>query len=647
MEQPIGPEPDFVTVSPRRHRANVMIDASAFIAPTMKARLVLLTKCMKGIAVPISTPIIRHVRLNEGQATKPFFVFEIGEETQREKLFGAGTTDDEGNSVYFIPFTADLHVAEEKRSIDVWSLKYNTTDDDISAALSRYGVVERVSSSLNGKHTMRKATVLFESEAAVESMQQNQVSCVNIGSDTGIVRRLGTSNITFNPELTLKLTNLPRQYTPYDVALLLNNYGKWHGITMPFQPRLGRRLPEAFVFFSNKEQQATLSNQKFVLDDVSGLPKTTSWVSPSTPTCFQCGATDHRRAEGCPQRQHFLAIAEKRRMNNQRIFSKVNTPHPRVTTQVSHGATPVTTRRKPAAAGNVWASGTLPHQQPTQSRAPVTITSVSQTTTSTDRAPAWKLALDTMSVSVNERFQAMQAANAHNFQSLDNTISTLATMIQQLIPGNNVAPAEQVTFTQYAPQHVAIEEDMSMDGNFNTVETEEEEEDDLDTPLERNVAHKNNGKRIAVSAPSTKTLAKERQQHLRSQTASNTQDLLQEVQELRVFKQQAQNEIRLQADAIRQLQVQLAGILQSQSSTILSPTPQPGQVFVQSTQLSPNTQLNFGSPQTVTQSSVDIPSFNTHPSPESSTAWMTTPEFTNSNTSQYSVNNLSPTAPNV
>ena len=58
-----------------------------------------------------------------------------------------------------------------------------------------------------------------------------------VGSDTCIIRRLGSTPISFDPALTLKLTNLPRGFTPYELNRILENQGTYFGIHIPFIQR--------------------------------------------------------------------------------------------------------------------------------------------------------------------------------------------------------------------------------------------------------------------------------------------------------------------------------------------------------------------------------------------------------------------------
>ncbi|KAG0035143.1 hypothetical protein BGZ83_004080, partial [Gryganskiella cystojenkinii] len=247
-ETPAPIDQEFVTVTRRKFRANVMIETAAFGDKTTSAkdRLNMLRQKLVGVAIPLSTPRVKHVRNPIEAPPKPFYVFEVGHEAQLAALVQAGHSNSDKKLFAFIHMDESIHVAEESRTIELTSIHPRTTTDDIKVALAHLGSVEHVALHPSNKSGISRAVVTFETSTPVEALISQQTTGLAIGSDTCLIRRLGSTQVDFDRDLTLKLAKLPRGLSPFDLSLTLKDQGLCYGLHIPFNPATGQRRPEAF-----------------------------------------------------------------------------------------------------------------------------------------------------------------------------------------------------------------------------------------------------------------------------------------------------------------------------------------------------------------------------------------------------------------
>lgn len=247
-------------------------------------------------------------------------------------------------------------------------------------------------------------------------------------------------------------------------------------------------------------------------------------------------------------------------------------------------------------------------------------------------------------------------------------MTRLAAMISTIVPPSTfptttfTAPNQTVTAsptnTTVNPQDAIEEEDVAMDASDTSICGKDGYQRHLDTDEEDNGTPlvTNRRKRAALTTPSVQTLSQERQQleltqHLKQSgvpqkptvpaapwslryTQSQAQalrDAKTKLEEQQHFYQRQEKLHQMEITELRTELQELKALLLSQrgqASTILSPTPPAGQVFVPSTQFIPSTQSSMAQ-QTATQESFMMPSFVTHTTPASSQTFSfpTTPEF--------------------
>lgn len=234
----------------------------------------------------------------EGEPAQ-FLLFQVYTAEEAKAACKCGSKDTEGVITRFEIYTADARALQERRMLKVISLSFNTTADHISAALSKYGCVESVTTHFNAKATMINATVIFKYAESIDKLKDRydilKKAYVRVRDDIGTLTWLGDTAITYDSTLTRKLAQLPTGLTPVDIKRIFNKEFKtpngvraFHSITMPVNLRSKQRHPEAYIHFATLEQFNLATAKPFEIEGHA-----TRWIEVGTPTCFQCGYPDH------------------------------------------------------------------------------------------------------------------------------------------------------------------------------------------------------------------------------------------------------------------------------------------------------------------------------------------------------------------
>ncbi|KAG0308040.1 hypothetical protein BGZ99_001296 [Dissophora globulifera] len=308
------PDPDFTMIE-RRRRYFLMIPTAA-VSSNPKAGLRFLTEKIKAslakTTIMFGQPIIRNFP-QEGEDHEQRVIFEVASKDQMTAAFRAGftTVDEAGKTdrTYFREYTEAAQTTQKEREVMLQHLAWNTTTNEIHAAMSQWGAVERVSAGFNKKKTMANATVTFAEASSVKLMIQENITYVAIGQDSAAVAQLGTKVIPIHRHLTKKLANLPEWFTPLDVLRLFEEISEdgppIQSISMPVNPFTKRRRPEAYVYFESLPKWKAVENRVFTIGT-----KHTAWANPEKLTCRTCGSPDHlqKDCETLIRRRHITAI---------------------------------------------------------------------------------------------------------------------------------------------------------------------------------------------------------------------------------------------------------------------------------------------------------------------------------------------------
>ncbi|KAK3804569.1 MAG: hypothetical protein JOS17DRAFT_781663 [Linnemannia elongata] len=247
--------------------------------------------------------------------------------------------------VLFSLFTPEAKALQQGRVIKLTSLGFDTTANHVTAALSKYGPIESVRTGFNAKATMVTATVTFQSDLAVQSIKEQQKTCLRVRDDVGTLTLVGNEPpVAYDRELTLKLAHLPIGCQPGDVKDVFdhdiktpNGVRPYHSIAMPLNPYNRQRQPEAYIRFSSIEQRALVMNKTI---DINGHK--TCWVPANKPTCRHCGDPKHFKKD-CIVLQDTLNNRATRRVNVALIKGLSPTPQKwsrTPLTQVPYTSTP-------------------------------------------------------------------------------------------------------------------------------------------------------------------------------------------------------------------------------------------------------------------------------------------------------------------
>ncbi|KAF9569946.1 hypothetical protein EC968_002424 [Mortierella alpina] len=491
--QTAAPSSNVITVPYRKYRANCMIQTAAFDdgKSSTKLKLQLLMESLAGIAIPLRTPSVQYM-LVEDKSSVPFFVFEIGDSAGLALLLTKGIESADGTEMWpFLPLSVEKQKAEERRSIDIRSLQYDTEAHQIRAAMAKFGPVEHVKMGFNLIKSMATARVTFSTEDAVTGMIARKITCISVGQDTGLIARLGETRPDFNPDLTLKLTHLPRGCTPCDVVEALADLS-YFGITMPLDPKTRRRRTEAYVYFSNAEEQRSAREQDYQLRKSERI---TTWAELKANVYDSCGAVGHKSKKCDISLQE--ASIRQRCIRNVDLISPNNRPQ---TVSAQQSARPPTSKAQVSAAKGKGEAASHPASVCTTGKANALFstattlasaaagpseaahirthaaTAVKASTAGRSSSPqppvAWNTADDAMlqqalqaNVCLDKEFEEQQQQMESLFKRIDSRLDRMERMLQAY--GTQSVAARQLPTTQESVSKIA---DIGQDADLSEAE---------------------------------------------------------------------------------------------------------------------------------------------------------------------------------
>ena len=252
---------------------------------------------------------------NGRQQVVEYLIFNVSSKADVTAACEHGGQKD-GNVIHFEAHPYEAQEAQKGRVVKINSLAWNTPVSNIKAAMKEWGEVESVTTAFNGKMTMKEALVLFKSAKSVGSLREAGATCLYVQDDVGTIVQLGTANVTYDPNLTVKLAYLPRYITPADLKHIFdtsipapNAASSYHTLTMPIVVGTKRRKPEAYVKFVSREQQARALKTEITIDGQVAI-----WVNADKYTCHFCGHPDHLQRD-CTTLQGIIAREKTRRIN--------------------------------------------------------------------------------------------------------------------------------------------------------------------------------------------------------------------------------------------------------------------------------------------------------------------------------------------
>ncbi|KAF9119376.1 hypothetical protein BG015_006359, partial [Linnemannia schmuckeri] len=153
-------------------------------------------------------------------AQEKFLIFQVYTLHEAEAACKHGSKDNTGNVTRFAIYTPEAQAAQQGRMLKIMSLSFDTTADQIEAALSKYGAIESVRTSFNAKATMITATVIYVSATTIETLKAQHTTYMQVRDDIATVTWLGNQPVHHNNLLTMKLAHLPIGINPVEIARL-------------------------------------------------------------------------------------------------------------------------------------------------------------------------------------------------------------------------------------------------------------------------------------------------------------------------------------------------------------------------------------------------------------------------------------------
>jgi hypothetical protein len=324
LEQGVCPQhTDFVTVTRSRKRHLLKFPVAYFgEKATLNFMSGWITEVLKRVApVKPNTFSIQPLPDQAGEPVK-HIIFEVSSAAHLTAACKTGGTPKQGGPpILFEVFSAEAQAHQQGRVIELSSLAFNVTQDNLFAAMSLYGPVQSIRTKFNSKMTMMNAMVVFEDTKSVEQLKDANTTCMPVLDDVATVVKLGHDAVPYDNSLTLKLASLPRGTRPIDLWHAFREKTKedqdkdnvpvfsYHSLTMPVHIVSKQRTPEAFVHFTTKEEQQYARSVPFKIDN-----KEAKWIAPDLPTCHWCGEPGHFQRH-CDSFHRLLDLKATRRNN--------------------------------------------------------------------------------------------------------------------------------------------------------------------------------------------------------------------------------------------------------------------------------------------------------------------------------------------
>lgn len=376
--------------------------------------------------------------------------------------------------IYFEAHTATAQAVEKEREIKIGSLAWNTTNTNVRAALKDYGDIQSITTTFNSKMTMKEALVIFNSATSVAQLKEECATCLAVQDDVGTITRLGTTTISYDPSLTVKLAGLPRGTTPADLKNVFDSEIKtpnavrpYHTITIPLSLTTKTRQPEAYVKFSTFQQQQYALRTKITIDG-----KETVWLNTNERTCFFCGRPGHIQRD-CDDFRAMLNQKATRRANAAIIrgtaSSTRSTPHSSPRYPLTQVPIPTTTPSIPSKQSTTQRSTTISSQSRSYASAvsspqkikgsaasnPISISSTTPMTASPSFVPRPQAAHSTSTVPAtaltdwtayfNSQLAKMNQQHRADLESVRTDMASLGTKLDLLLNGLGVVQTGATT----------------------------------------------------------------------------------------------------------------------------------------------------------------------------------------------------------
>jgi hypothetical protein len=511
-----GIEPEFIVVSRTKATYRLKFPVSCF---DQGASLTTMSKwtadTLKTVASIKPKSFSLETIPNANNPEEKFIVFQVFTAYEAEAACKHGGEDKEGNVIHFEAFTPEAQALQQGRILKISNLSYDTTEDHIRAALSKYGEIEVARPSFNVKATMITATVIYKTAKSIQALKDLNTTYVQVRDDIATVTWLGNEPVHFDALLTKKLARLPIGITPVEIANcfchpeqenLNSKRIPFHSIVMPRNIYTNKRQPEALIQFSSLEQQQIATSAAVVIGSHE-----TCWTTFSQPTCRHCGDPTHF-ISNCIIKSSSASASAGRRSNIQTIKARTRSqstasrPFTQVPRDVTTSAKKQTTSTRTTGVSYASAVSTFRNQGSAVSN-PIVIGTLTPSAATTPSAGVASAASSSVAHSGNPtngntpiqaqmaKLEQQQLASIASIRAdmQANNVSLrvdMQAMFAQFIAALN-GTGTQSTHSSAASASIA-EGQEEADKQMEEEEEEEEEDSSLeeeDTPMEEEVNH--------------------------------------------------------------------------------------------------------------------------------------------------------------
>ncbi|KAF9967104.1 hypothetical protein BGZ70_000079 [Mortierella alpina] len=307
-----------IAAAPEPHKLNVhkdglepqfRIKAALIEGESVRDKLNNLSMMLDGKIAPTRKPFMRKMQLDD--VTEAYIVIPVGDTesiAQAESLKVKHFDDDGTETSHPLQrLTSTEDNKEKARSVEVNSLRFNTTEGAVRAAFSRWGEIEFVRMRLSTSGKTASATVYFTSTVSVERLKDDGKTMVFIGNDTGRIIRRGTEMIPFKPTLDCKAVGLPAGCTANHLEEMNTKHGVAY-INMFIHPQRHHRPREAYLSFTSQEAHDKFRAATFT---INGNP--VSIVPIEIKACLSCGSISHliKDCEARTQQRQRIAVRKE------------------------------------------------------------------------------------------------------------------------------------------------------------------------------------------------------------------------------------------------------------------------------------------------------------------------------------------------